>query len=72
MNGLINVASAISLAFLIAVGLALLIGGPLWLLWNWLMPVIFGLPQITFLQAVGLNLLATILFKSNVNINKNK
>ena len=67
-----NVLSAISLAFLIAVGLALLIGGPLWLLWNWLIPTIFGLPHITFWQAVGLNLLSSILFKNSITANKNK
>jgi hypothetical protein len=72
MDTIMNVLSAISLAFLIAVGLALLIGGPLWLLWNWLMPLIFGLPHITFWQAVGLNLLSSILFKTNINTNKNK
>jgi hypothetical protein len=72
MDTIMNVLSAISLAFLIAVGLALLIGGPLWLLWNWLMPLIFGLPYITFWQAVGLNLLSSILFKTNINTNKNK
>lgn len=32
------------------------------LLWNWLMPVIFGLPIITFWQAVGIDVLMTILF----------
>ena len=42
----------------------ILLGGPLMLLWNGLMPTIFGLPEITFLQACGLQLLATILFKS--------
>ena len=42
----------------------ILLGGPLMLLWNVLMPTIFGLPEITFLQACGLQLLATILFKS--------
>jgi membrane protein required for beta-lactamase induction len=72
MDTIMNVLSAISLAFLIAVVLALLIGGPLWLLWNWLMPLIFGLPQITFWQAVGLNMLSSILFKTNINTNKNK
>jgi hypothetical protein len=41
-----------------------LLGYPLMLLWNWLMPIIFGLPEITFWQAIGLNLLSTILFKS--------
>lgn len=41
----------------------ILIGGPLMILWNWLMPPLFNLPEITFWQACGLQLLATILFK---------
>jgi hypothetical protein len=32
-------------------------------LWNWLMPVIFKLPTITFWQAVGILILSHILFK---------
>lgn len=72
METILKVLSAISLAFLIAVGIALLIGGPLWLLWNWLMPTIFGLPHITFWQAVGLNLLSSILFKNSITTQKNK
>jgi hypothetical protein len=32
------------------------------LLWNWLMPVLFHLPQISYLQSLGLLLLAKILF----------
>jgi membrane protein required for beta-lactamase induction len=47
-----------------------LLGYPLMLLWNWLMPVIFGLPEITFWQAIGLNLLSTVLFKSTTTIKK--
>ncbi len=31
-------------------------------LWNWLMPMIFGLPIITFWQALGICLLSKILF----------
>ena len=31
-------------------------------LWNWLMPAIFGLKTITFLQALGLLVLGKILF----------
>lgn len=31
-------------------------------LWNWLMPYIFGLPELTFCQAVGLLVLCKILF----------
>jgi len=33
------------------------------LLWNWLMPHIFGLPMINFWEALGINLLAMFLFK---------
>lgn len=32
------------------------------LLWNWLLPPLFGLPQITFWQALGLLALCRILF----------
>jgi hypothetical protein len=46
---------------------ALIIGLPLMLLWNWLMPTLFGLPFITFWQAVGLNFLSTILFGKYTN-----
>jgi hypothetical protein len=50
----------------------LLFGLPLQILWNILMPTIFGLPYITFWQACGLQLMAALLFKSNINIDKNK
>ena len=42
----------------------ILLGGPLMILWNWLMPTIFYLDEITFWQACGLQLLATLLFKT--------
>ncbi len=41
-----------------------IIGYPTMLLWNWLMPEIFGLTKITFLQAVGLYILSGIMIKS--------
>ena len=44
---------------------SLLIGLPTMWLWNWLMPVIFGLPTIGFWQSVGLVFLSGIFFKSN-------
>jgi hypothetical protein len=62
-------------AILIVIGLimivALLFGLPLQILWNLLMPELFSLPYISFWQACGLNLIAGILFRSNVTI-KNK
>ena len=47
---------------LIMMIVAILLGLPLMLLWNWIMPDLFRLPYITFWQAVGLNILAGILF----------
>ena len=44
---------------------ALILGLPLMWLWNWIMPELFYLDTITFWQAVGLNLLTGILFRSN-------
>tara|TARA_B100000287_G_scaffold62788_1_gene54653 strand:+ start:461 stop:733 length:273 start_codon:yes stop_codon:yes gene_type:complete len=41
---------------------------PLMLLWNWLMPYLFGLPTINILQAVGLGALSNILFGNTSNI----
>jgi hypothetical protein len=61
-------------AFLIVIGLlflyALVLAFPTYFLWNWLMPNIFGLGRIDIYQAMGLNFLANILFKSNLTINK--
>lgn len=42
----------------------LLFSLPVMWLWNWLMPVLFGLKSITWLQAFGLNVLCGLLFKS--------
>lgn len=46
--------------------LGLLIALPIEWLWNWLMPVLFGLPPITFGQALGLFGLSRCLFPSKV------
>ena len=57
--------SRVLLALGIIALLGILLGLPLQLLWNWLMPTIFNLPTITFWQAMGLNIMASILFKDN-------
>lgn len=54
----IGICAIIGYIVVIAAVLAL----PIWLLWNWLMPGIFGLPQINILQALGLSLLSGCLF----------
>ena len=61
-------------AFLIVVGLllvsAIILAFPTMFLWNWLMPDIFGVMKIDLYQAMGINFLTHILFKSNVTIKR--
>ena len=52
------------------VGIALSI--PLCLVWNWVMPDMFGLPTINVLQAFGLSILVTLLSPRKVDFAKNK
>jgi hypothetical protein len=61
---------AVATAILIVAVTAVILGLPLMWLWNWLMPPIFNLPEITFWQALGLNALATIFFKQNITTKK--
>lgn len=44
------------------VAFATVFGALVMVLWNWLMPCIFGLPELTFWQAVGLLVLCKLLF----------
>lgn len=48
----------------LAASLCLIFGYFVMLLWNWLMPAIFGLKEITYWQAAGLVILARLLFGS--------
>jgi len=52
-----NLISVIVAIFILAICMAL----PTMLFWNWLMPDIFGLTSINFLQAIGINMLSGIL-----------
>ena len=52
---------------IIVILLAVLLALPTMLLWNWLMPEIFGLVKIGFWQALGLNLLAGTLFSNKTS-----
>ena len=42
-----------------------LVSLPFWLMWNWLIPSIFGLPEITWLQAFGLWTFLVLIRSSN-------
>ena len=48
----------------------LILSWPFQLLWNWLMPMIFGLPKITLLQALGLLTLSNLMFKTSIQTKK--
>ncbi|RJY13016.1 hypothetical protein D5R81_11935 [Parashewanella spongiae] len=55
----------IALLFLAFVSANLLISAvPVYLLWNWVVPDLFSLPHIGFLQASGLVLLIQFLFNT--------
>lgn len=43
---------------------AVILALPTMLLWDWVAPAVFGLKPITFGQALGLNLLCGVLFRS--------
>ena len=56
-------------ALLGAIGIAILslliLTYPVMWIWNAVMPDVFGLPHISFWQALGLGILANIFFKNN-------
>mgnify|MGYP003120902034 FL=1 len=58
----------ISAIMFFVVGLVLSI--PLCLLWNWLMPFIFGLPKLNLLQTFGLSVLVSLLAPRKIDLGK--
>jgi len=52
---------------LIAAIVGLVIALPVMLLWNWLMPTLFGLTTVTYFQAYGLYILSVLLFKGSTS-----
>ena len=49
---------------LIAIVVASIFGIAIMFLWNWIIPELFGIPEITYLQAWGLIIISRILFGS--------
>ena len=58
-------------AILLLIVWSIILAWPFQLLWNWLVPTIFGLGKITFLQAFGLKLLFGLTF-GRVSFNKTR
>lgn len=61
--------SVLRIVFTLAVyaSMAIVLSIPVMLLWNWLVPTIFGLTSITLVQAWGISFLCGLLFGRNVN-----
>ena len=57
-----EIAGWVILGIIAVIGLAILFGFIIMWLWNWLMPSLFGIAAITYWQAVGIFILAKILF----------
>ena len=57
--------SAVGLMILMVAGLSVVLAIPICVIWNLLMPNIFGLPEIGYWQALGLFCLFHLLFPSS-------
>lgn len=69
ISGLIT--AIIGIALYVAV-MAIFAAWPIQLLWNWLVPTLFGGPIVTFWQAFGLMALSGLLFKSSSSSSSSK
>ena len=62
MESVLSFTALSVLAIIMMVFWSLVLAWPFQLLWNWLVPAIFGLGNITFFQAFGLKLLLALVF----------
>lgn len=63
--------ATIGLFVVLIVLIPLILALPTMWLWNWLMPEIFDLTTITFWQALGINILSSLLFKNTTTNSSN-
>ncbi len=63
---LVNLISVILLFILALASASLIASVPTWFLWNWLVPELFGLPEISWLNAFGLVLMINIVLRTKV------
>jgi len=72
MNPL-SVVAKVAISFILVIIISIIIGFatalPVKWLWNWLMPMLFNLPKITYWQSWGMLLLSHLLF-SRVSTSK--
>ncbi|MHC5037559.1 MAG: hypothetical protein ACYTHM_09620 [Planctomycetota bacterium] len=72
MNKALKIGGMVTGGIFLAVGLAFLLGFAVQALWNWLLPDLFGLPEITYWQAWGLLILAHLLLGGGPRVSHQK
>ena len=72
MKAVSELIGLVTMGIIIMGALILLFTLPTMWLWNWLMPYIFGLPTLDFLQTMGLLILSSLLFRESGTGNKSK
>ena len=60
-NGYFGLVKSYLYGLVAFLGVGLLLSIPMCLMWNWLMPFIFGLPKLNILQTFGLSILVNML-----------
>lgn len=69
MNWFEKLSKVVGTGVLVIAGIvvvSIILAFPTQLLWNWLMPILFGIKKITLIQALGVNLLSEILFGEGI------
>lgn len=64
-----EIIAGVFVVIVVALLISLLEVIPVMLLWNWLMPLLFGLPTLSFWQSFGVCVLSSFLFRT-VTIDK--
>lgn len=62
LGNLLEKATNVALAIVYSLVVGLICSIPLMLVWNWIVPAIFGLTAINLIQAFGLSVLTELLF----------
>lgn len=70
MKNILETVMSILVIMIIYIFLGFVFGLVMMWLWNWLMPVIFGLPAIGYWQGFGLYLLSGLFFRTGVSLKK--
>ena len=69
MNKILEIAMIAVGFMLIVLAVVVLLTIPVWLLWNWVMPVL-GVAKLTLLQSWGMLMLCSLLFTPKVSKGK--